>query len=63
MTDTLPPLEPGQCGSCGATDRPVKYERCDLCAAVHGPASAPEHISTIVERVMHQIEGRRPEVA
>jgi hypothetical protein len=55
----LPALLPGECLSCGLTSRPVVHDRCDLCSAIHGPASAPEHVSTILPRVLADLRARR----
>jgi NMD protein affecting ribosome stability and mRNA decay len=34
VTRELPPLEPGQCGACGAKNQPLVDGLCPLCASV-----------------------------
>lgn len=57
----LPDLLPGQCGSCGLIDQPMEGERCHLCASRYGPSSPPEHIASILPRVLERIAQRQAE--
>jgi hypothetical protein len=52
----FPELEPGQCGSCLGTRRPLTNGRCDLCAAAFGPASEPVLIRDLLWPALANIE-------